>query len=218
MVDNFYKIKTMKLEQKLLEEVKRFHAINKYAKKLVLEQDAPPPPPPADPGLPPPPPDAAAGALPPAPPVGAPLPPAPEETEEVDVTDLVNMTKNIKKEIDQNQQEHNSVLTKMDDVFTKLNDLEGKLSQMDALLDKIDALGSKVETMKEPTAVEKLEMRSLDSYPFNQNPQQFFQEKQAQMKASGKNEYVLTKDEINNYSNETIKNTFNPNLDNESSF
>lgn len=218
MVDNFYKIKTMKLEQKLLEEVKRFHAINKYAKKLVVEQDAPPPPPPADPGLPPPPPDAAAGALPPAPPVGAPLPPAPEETEEVDVTDLVNMTKNIKKEIDQNQQEHNSVLTKMDDVFTKLNDLEGKLSQMDALLDKIDALGSKVETMKEPTAVEKLEMRSLDSYPFNQNPQQFFQEKQAQMKASGKNEYVLTKDEINNYSNETIKNTFNPNLDNESSF
>ena len=52
-------------------------------------------------------------------------------------------------------------------------------------------------------------MRSLDSYPFNQNPQQFFSQKQDQMRASGKNEYVLTKDDIQNYSQETIKDTFN---------
>ena len=42
MVDNYYKINTM-LEKKLLEEVKRFNAINKYSKKMITEQDAPPP-------------------------------------------------------------------------------------------------------------------------------------------------------------------------------
>jgi hypothetical protein len=64
--------------------------------------------------------------------------------------------------------------------------------------------------MREKTPEEKLEMRSLDSYPFNQNPQQFFAQKQGEMRQSGKNEYVLTKQDIDAYSPETIKNTFNP--------
>lgn len=209
----------MKLEQKLFEEVQRFREINAYTKKLMLEQDAAAVPPPTDPAaaVPPPMDPAAAPPAPGAVAPGAPAP-APAETEEVDVTDLVNMTKNIKKEIDKNQQEHGTVLTKMDDVFTKLNDLESKLSQMDAMLSKIDALNAKVETMKEPSPVEKLEMRSLDSYPFNQNPQQFFQEKQTQMKASGKNEYVLTKDDIENYAKDEIRDTFNSQLKDDTQF
>jgi hypothetical protein len=52
-------------------------------------------------------------------------------------------------------------------------------------------------------------MRSLDSYPFNQNPQEFFKQKQGEMRSSGKNEYILTKNDIENYSQETIKDTFN---------
>ena len=62
----------------------------------------------------------------------------------------------------------------MDDVFTKLNDLESKLSEMDQLVAKIDQLGARVEEMKPETPVEKLEMRSLDSYPFNEKPKDFF--------------------------------------------
>ena len=146
---------------------------------------------------------------------GAPLPdaaPAPEKdsTEEIDITDLVNMTKSIKKDIDDNKVEHDSVINKMDDVFTKLSDLESKLVQMDQVMSKIDELGSKVETMKEPSAQEKLEMRSLDSYPFNQNPQQFFAVKQDEMRQSGKNEYVLTKQEVDDYPKDTIRQSFNP--------
>jgi hypothetical protein len=53
-------------------------------------------------------------------------------------------------------------------------------------------------------------MRSLDSYPFNEKPQEFFAHKQGEMQASGKNEYVLTKDEVQDYSNNMIKDTFNP--------
>lgn len=215
-VDNFYKTKNMKnkLEKQLLEEVARFKAINKYTVKLMNEQDAPAPegelPPlpdagaPTDPAAPAPAPDA---GLPPVPDAGA---PAGGDVEEIDITDLVNMTKSIKKDMDDSKSEHSDVVGKMDTVFTKLNDLEQKLSQMDSVINKIDELGSKIETMKPKTPEEKLELRSLDSYPFNQNPQEFFAQKQGEMQQTGKNEYVLTKQNIDDYSSDMIRNSFNP--------
>lgn len=237
MVDNYYKINM--LEKKLLEEVKRYNAINKYGKTMIMEQDAPeppaatadanapagdvPPPPtggdvPPPPGgdVPPPPPGGDAGGLdtPPPPPGGDDLGGAPDagdkDTEEVDVTDLVDMVKNLKKDLDGNQQSNSQVTTKMDDVFSKLGELEQKLAAMDNIVAKIDQLGTKVEEMKPETPQEKLEMRSLDSYPFNQKPQDFFTNKQAEMRQSGKNEYVLTKDDVNNFSPEDVKASFNP--------
>lgn len=200
----------MKLEKKLLEEVARFNQINRYAQKLMKEQELPLPGAEGDvPAETPPPP--AEGT----PPMGAETPPAEatppplSNTEEIDITDLVNMTKSIKKDVEDSKTEHSGVLGKMDDVFSKLDELESKLASMDNIISKIDELGSKIQQIKEPSPQEKLQMRSLDSYPFNQNPQQFFSQKQEQMRASGKNEYVLTKDDIENYSQETIKDTFN---------
>jgi hypothetical protein len=215
MVDNYYKTKAM-LEKKLQEELNRYRAINKYGTKMIMEQDAPALDapaddlPPAEPAL-----DAPAGDLPPAEPaLDAPagdLPPADGmDTEEIDITDLVNMTKNIKNDLENNKTDNASVIGKMDDVFTKLGDLEQKLAQMDAVMAKIDELGAKVEASKPKTGVEKLEMRSLDSYPFNEKPQEFFAHKQGEMAASGKKEYVLTKDEVNNYPTDIIKTSFNP--------
>jgi hypothetical protein len=202
------------LEQKLLEELNRHKAINKYAKKMIMEQDAPPAPP-TDDALPP-----ADDALPPAPPADdTALPPAPPtddlggdmgDTEEIDITDLVNMTKSIKKDIEDNKNDQSNVVGQMDSVFSKLGELEQKLSSMDSVIAKIEELGTKIENIKEPTAQERLEMRSLDSYPFNQNPQQFFAAKQGEMRQSGKNEYVLTKQDVQDYSNDTIKSSFNP--------
>jgi len=222
------------LEKKLLEEVKRFNAINKYSKKMIMEQDAPPPAPEEDPlGDVPPPPAGDAGAptdVPPPPPagdMGGDVPPPPPaggdmetppmddamggDTEEMDITDLVNMTKNIKNDLENNKQDNSAVINKMDDVFTKLGDLESKLAQMDQVMAKIDQLGATVEANKPKTEVEKLEMRSLDSYPFNEKPQEFFAHKQGEMRASGKNEYVLTKDDVENYAPDALKSSFNPN-------
>lgn len=224
MVDNYYKINTM-LEQKLQEELNRYKSINRYGKTMIMEQEVPPAP--AEPAL-----DAPTDV--PAPDAGLPAPgesleggvppldiPAPgaeaapldagmDDTEEIDITDLVNMTKNIKNDLENNKQDNSNVIGKMDDVFTKLNDLESKLSQMDAVMSKIDELGAKVEASRPKTEVEKLEMRSLDSYPFNEKPQEFFAHKQGEMRASGKNEYVLTKDDVTNYPTDTIKQSFNP--------
>lgn len=204
------------LEKKLQEELNRYRAINRYGEKMIMEQEAPagdlPPDLPADPALGAPA-DPAAGL--PAPDAAAPAldtAPTPEmdSTEEVDITDLVNMVKSVKKDQEDNTGTHSEIVNKMDDVFTKLNDLESKLSQMDAVMAKIDQLGATVEANKPKTEVEKLEMRSLDSYPFNEKPQEFFAHKQGEMRASGKNEYVLTKDEIDNYSPEQIRTSFNP--------
>ena len=226
--DNYYKINTM-LEQKLQEELNRYNSINRYGKKMIMEQDAPPAPEaPVDPLAAPP----AGGDVPPAPDAGD-LPPVPEapaagepalggdmggdmggdDTEEIDITDLVDMTKSIKKDIEDNKNDHGAVLTKMDDVFSKLGELETKLAEMDQLVSKIDQLGAKIEEVKPKTEVEKLEMRSLDSYPFNEKPQEFFAHKQGEMRASGKNEYVLTKDDVQNYPTDQIKQSFNPQED-----
>jgi hypothetical protein len=205
------------LKKSLMQELARYNAINKYAKNLMEQGELPPPPPPAPEGgeLPPAP---EGGELPPVPsPEGGELPPAPDmstsvdDVEEIDITDLVNMTKSIKKDLDDKKSESNEVTGKMDTVFSKLDDLESKLSQMDSVLTKIDQLSQKMDDIREKTPQEKLELRSLDSYPFNQNPQQFFANKQPEMQQSGKNEYVLTKQEIDNYSTDLIKNSFNPN-------
>jgi hypothetical protein len=219
------------LEQKLMEELNRHRAINKYTQTMILEQDmgadtAVPAIPPADPLAAAPPVEGAPAdplAAPPAegapvdaaaPPAGgAPAADAAGGTEEIDITDLVNMTKNIKNQLDSTKDNNNDVIQKMDGVFSKLSDLEQKLAQMDSVMSKIDELGSRIEQVKPKTPQEKLEMRSLDSYPFNQHPQDFFSQKQEEMRQTGKNEYVLTKDEVESYGKEQIMKSFNPDQD-----
>jgi hypothetical protein len=209
-------------KKKLQEDLKRFNQIYKY-NYIIKEQEAPMPPPPPTGDVPPPPPGGDVpppmGDVPP-PPGGDALPAETEplipeggETEELDITDLVNMTKSIKKELETKKTDDSGVVAKMDDIFTKLNDLEQKIASMDNVIEKIDMLGSKVEQMKPKSPEEKLELRSLDSYPFNQNPQQFFAHKQGEMRQTGKNEYVLTKQDVENYSKDTIRDTFNPDLE-----
>jgi hypothetical protein len=217
--------------------LKRFREINKYAEKLIIEQEAPLVPkdvPPTAPG-------GAAPAAPTAVPNAEALPPegaaevptadetttpedtkdtenaevaadtaADDTTEEIDITDLVNMTKSIKKQLDDTRSQDTGATQKMDDVFSKLGELEAKLGEMDQVIAKIDELGAKIDEVKPKTPVEKLEMRSLDSYPFSKNPTEFFNEKQKEMKASGKNEYVLTKGDVENYGKYDVMKSFNP--------
>ena len=216
-----------KVEKQIQEEVNRYKEINKYTLNLSEQAPALPPLPGAereDPNAPvtdiPPAPGAEGEEMPPAPdatgeeaPEEEPVDPAEDdETEEIDITDLVNMTKNIKQELESNKNGDSGVTQQMTDVFSKLGELEGKLSEMDQIISKIDELGAKVENIKPPTPQEKLEMRSLDSYPFNQKPDEFFSQKQEEMKKSGKNEYILTKDDIENYNKDEIRQSFNDRL------
>mgnify|MGYP001085412791 CR=1 FL=1 len=207
----------MKLEKKLHEELLRYRSINNYGKTVINEQEE------IDPT------DLPTGDIPDEEPVGdipaeepvgdipteEPVGDAPVEepaedfdTEEIDITDLVNMTQNIKNDLESSKSDNDAVIGKMGDLFSKLDDLESKLSQMDTVITKIDGLESKVSQMKEPTPQEKLEMRSLDSYPFNQNPTDFFSQKQSEMQKSGKNEYVITKSDLEDINQGEMRSSF----------
>jgi len=219
----------MAIDQKILNEISRFNSINKYIMEQVDPALDPALAPPADPALAP---DPAAGAPPvdPAAPVDpnaapadpnavAPIPPAApidvatdpdveelggegEEEgnkEELDVTDLVTSQKNM----EQKQEEY------FDNLFAQLKTLEEKLGEMDGLVTTINNLEAKFDKFRPKTPQEKLELRSLDSGPFNQKLSDFFEDKEEDMEKSGKNEYVLTTDDANNYSTNDIETSFN---------
>lgn len=120
------------------------------------------------------------------------------ESEEIDITDLVSKQK--------------SILDKQDefrDIFKeKLEFLTSKLEKMDTIFAKIDTLDAKVSSMREKRPEEKLQLRSLDSFPYNQKLTDYFDDKFTQMKATDKNEYVLTDEDVENYNEDGVKNSF----------
>jgi hypothetical protein len=210
-----------KIDERILSEISRYKSINNY----ILEQEAEiAPPPPADAGALPPAPGE--GALPPAPGEGVlppagetPLPPADtepqpvdietdpdvekvgeekEKTEEIDITDLVKSQKNV----EDKQEEY------FDNLFQHLTNLETKLGEMDSIMNKLNDLEVKVEKMRPKTAQEKLELRTIDSGPYNQKLSDFFEDKQEDFEKTGRDEYILTQDEVEDYSNSDIKKSF----------
>jgi hypothetical protein len=203
----------MSIDKKILNEINRYKSINKY----IMEQDVPPP---AEPILPPPPGDPAAGAPPTdpaaagAPPVEETPPPAPVDTttdpdvekigdekegkKELEITDLVKSQKNV----EDKQEEY------FNNLFKSLQDLEEKLSNMDMIVNKLNDIEAKVEKYRTKTPEEKLELRSLDSGPFNQKLSQYFEDKQGDFEKQGREEYILTKDEVEDFSPSEVKKSF----------
>ena len=206
-----------KIDNQILEEIARYNSINQY----IVEQDAtlPPPPGEVDPNAAPAP---APETVPPADPNAAIAPPAPagpqpvdvatdpdvekigddekseSKTEEMDITDLVKS----QKKVEEKQEEY------FNNLFQHLDNLETKLGEMDGIMTKLNDLEAKVEKYREKTPQERLELRTLDSGPFNQKLSQFFDDKEEDMDNSGKNEYVLTQDEVEDYSPNEIRKTF----------
>jgi hypothetical protein len=210
----------MKLDERILEELNRYNSINNYITEQGAELPLPPEGevPPADPAamgvdptLPPAPgADLGAGA----PPAPAATPPQPDNTEtdpdvekigdekqeggELEITDLVKSQKNI----EDKQEEY------FDQLFSHLNNLEGKLGEMDTIVSKLNDLEAKVEKYRTKSPEEKLELRTLDSGPFNQKLTDFFEDKEEDFEKLGRDEYILTKDEVENYSPNDIKKSF----------
>lgn len=204
----------MSIDKKILSEIQRYRSINNY----ILEQEAVPPP--VDAALPP------EGEAPPPPAVGEAPAEAPAEpidvendpdvekiddegeseekdkdsegSEELDITDLVTAQKDIQSKQDDY----------FDNLFGQLGKLESRLGEMDAIMNKLNALENKIEKYREKTPQEKLELRSYDSYPFNQKLSQFFDDKTDEMEKTGKNEYVLTSDDVTDINVNDIQDSF----------
>jgi len=209
----------MNIDLTILQELKRYKEINNY----ITEQELPPPPagdvelPPPTEAIPPPTgQDPTANTTSPQPPASPETEVAPtpvnletdpdvekiddekEKREDIEITDLVKSQKSV----EEKQDEY------FESLFGHLNDLENKLSAMDDIIGRLNNIESKIEKYRVKTPEEKLELRSLDSGPFNQKLSQFFDDKESEMEQSGKNEYVLTSDEVESYSPNEIKRSF----------
>lgn len=125
-------------------------------------------------------------------------------TEELDITELVKT----QKDIQQKQEDYISLMT------SKLDDLEQKLSQMDNIFQKINDIETKVEKYRPKSPEEKLQLRSLDSYPFNQKLTDFFTEKSEDMEKTGKNEYILRPEDVEDVDSRQIRKSFDLGLGN----
>ena len=216
----------MSLDKKILSEIDRYRSINQYimeqaADVAAPEQDLGPLAPlPGDVGAGAPPPPADAGAVPPpAPAGGEPLDVEndpdveklnddgeseeksdEDESEELDITELVDSQKSIETK----QEEY------FNNLFGQLNDLQSRLGEMDNIMNKLNSLEAKIEKYREKTPQEKLELRTYDSYPFNQKLSQFFDDKSEEMEKTGKNDYILTADEVKDINVADIKSSFQP--------
>ena len=121
-----------------------------------------------------------------------------ENKKELEITDLVKA----QKKIENRQEEY------FDKLFNHIDKLENKLSEMDNIVNKLNDLESKVEKYRTKTPEEKLRLRSMDSGPFDQTLSQYFEDKEEDFEKLGRDEYILTKDEVEDYSPSDIKKSF----------
>jgi hypothetical protein len=135
--------------------------------------------------------------------VPEPVEPASNDVE-VDVTELVKGSEEAKEAADKASQNSEMLLQ-------KLADLEARISSMDAVSGKIEALEDEI-IKRNPTPVEKLEMRSLSSYPYSQKLTDYWADKKGAYDVMGneeKEEYTLTQDDVeNSYSEGDVKQSF----------
>lgn len=133
-----------------------------------------------------------------------------DDSTEVDVTALVKGSEEAKTAADNAA---NAANQNTQALMQKLDSLEAHVANMDRIGAKIEALEKEI-IKRNPTPVEKLEMRSLDSYPYSQKLTDFWKDKEGAYNVMGneepkKKEYILTKDDVDSgYSDADIKKSF----------
>ena len=97
-------------------------------------------------------------------------------------------------------------------LLNKLSDLEARIARMDSVSAKIEDLEKEI-VKRNPTPVEKLEMRSLSSFPYSQKLTDYWADKEGAYdvmdKEKEKKEYTLTQKDVDtSYSEPDIKQSF----------
>lgn len=135
---------------------------------------------------------------------------AEDDVEEIDVTDIVNKSEDAKKSAEEATQLSQQTNSFVKDLMDKFSNLEAQLTKMDTIMSKVSKIESDIKTPEE-----KLELRSLDSYPFNMKLTDYWSDKMGEpdnnYSVGGENEvYEITKDDLKDYNEIDIKNSFNP--------
>lgn len=130
---------------------------------------------------------------------------------ELDITELVQKSE----DAEAASQEANS---KIDQLMAQLGSLESKLPNVDKLSDQFAALEKEVQE-RNPSEVEKLEMRSMNSYPYNLKLSDYWAQDDSgyevdngdgqEFEEEKEEEFVLTKDDVEqSYNPNSIKKSF----------
>jgi Skp family chaperone for outer membrane proteins len=134
------------------------------------------------------------------------------DIEEIDVTAIVTKSEEAKAAAEKAvsvSQQNSEFMKQMTD---KLSNLTNQLSKMDQILSRVSKIENDIKTPEE-----KLELRSLDSYPFNLKLTDFWEDKaktNPHYKITGNEEkeerFEISLDDIKNFSDVDIKKSFVP--------
>jgi hypothetical protein len=133
------------------------------------------------------------------------------DVEEIDVTELISKSgeaKEMAEKAVQAAEKNNSYLETLTQRFDQITN---SISKLDNILAKVAKIESDIKTPEE-----KLELRSLSSYPFNMKLTDYWETKaqdgdyEITNGEEGTRTYTIKLDDVKNYSSEEIKNSFNP--------
>lgn len=141
-----------------------------------------------------------------------------EEDEVIDVDDITNAQEKTNIKVNKVGRNLGKVDDKIKDIMTMIQSLQTMIDSNNA---KIAEFQQEFEK-RNPTPVEKMNLRSLDSFPFNQSPTEYWKGKATQPYVSGnryeayadneepvaKKEYVITNKDVNDFNSSDIKNSF----------
>lgn len=122
-----------------------------------------------------------------------------DDVEEIDVDDLVDSQEETEKKVAKLMKKFSGAADKM---MTAIDTLSSKI---DASSDRLSKLEAEFEK-RNPTPVEKISMRTTDSYPFGQTVDNYWKNKEATSNYRVDNvenkepEYTITKDDVDNIS------------------
>ena len=134
------------------------------------------------------------------------------DDEVIDVDDLTNAQEKVNDKV-------NHVGRNLEDVDDKISQLMSYIDQMENMINKnnedIQAFKAEFER-RNPTDVEKMNLRAANSYPFNVSPTEYWNEKQKEGRYSieddnngvGQRKYEITNSDINDYNDSSIAKSF----------
>lgn len=134
---------------------------------------------------------------------------SPQNTQGINVTDIVNKVDDVEDKVVNNNDDN------LSKIMDTISNLESKLGDMEQILSRIDDLEGKIEDTMPKTPEQKLELRSLDSYPYNVKLDDFWKKDIPGYDVDGgnsetfkKSELVLTQDDVDDYSDQEVRDSF----------
>lgn len=112
------------------------------------------------------------------------------DDEVIDISDLTDSQEDTEEEVRKLGGKFGALLKRIDKFAKMVQDTDNKIKDLKSEIEK-----------RNPTPIEKLEMRSMDSYPYNIKPSDYWKEKEKKsdyrVMPDDKEEYTITQNDLN---------------------